>query len=146
MKKLFLSAVAAMLAVTAFSQTYKFNVKQAAVYVVDGFSEINEITSNVTPYIEYVNKRYIVNLDKKTVTFYLDGSLFDTFPIVDIKNVSNTKKEIVIQSYPIGYASMKESAATEFIMTIDDQPRKPLAIELFCYNPWLNNTTYKQVK
>lgn len=141
MKKLVVSFLFVCLSIVSFSQTYTFDVKNYDLYVVDGFFEKDTILNNVKEFQSNVcNRRYIIDLNEKKLSFYEDDNFVEKFNIIDVVK-SNSQTEIVVESH-----LDNSSTITIFSIYLTIKHKKANNVCLFWYDPFNDKTLVKQVK
>lgn len=141
MKKLVVSFLFVCLSFISVSQTYTFDVKNYDLYAVNGFFEKDTILNNVKEFQPNVcNRRYIIDLNEKKVSFYEDDNFVEKFNIIDIIK-SNSQIEIVVESHLDDYLEI----TTAFSIYLTVKRKKISNVCLFWYNPFNDITYIKRV-
>jgi hypothetical protein len=149
MKNLILSLTILFISLTSFSQLFKndkvysFEMKEYNKYYSNGFLDSPELKNKVNPEKCTTNRKYVVDLENKKLTFYENDKFVDELIISNISE-ENGITELVVESYLD--PNNKYYTKTNFLIYFTISKNKLKNISIFYYNPWYDNTTLKVLK
>jgi len=140
MKNLFVSFLLSVVSFVSFSQTYNFDVKSYDLYISQGFSEKDTILKKSKMSVPMVcNRKYTLDLSKKTLHFYEDGVFVEKFRVIDVIETNN-ETEVIVESWV-----STNSIITTFSIYLKFKKEEVSDICLYWFDPFNNRTLVKMV-